>query len=93
MARLKGKALTSNSSFLQANYLFSEAVRGTEQHLLPLWRDWLLMTLKAYSASKDIGWAQQALVILPYAIRYKTHKTKLILGPVMGLLQEKQGVK
>ena len=93
VARLKGKALTSNNSFTHANALFSEVVRGTEQHLLPLWRDWLLTTLKAYELQKDVGWAQQALVILPYAIRYKTHKTKLILGPVLGLLQEKQGVK
>jgi len=31
------------------------------------------------------------LSILPYALRYKTHKTKLILAPVLKILAAEQG--
>lgn len=75
----------------QADALFMDTVKGVEQHLLPLWRDWLNLSLKAYKQTNKTEWAQSVLAILPYALRYKTHKTKLIMAPVMQLLYNLQG--
>ena len=70
--------LVADNKLDQADALFVETIRGVEQHLLPLWRDWLILTLKAYKDTGKIDWAQSVLSILPYALRYKTQKTKLI---------------
>jgi hypothetical protein len=48
------------------------------------------MCFKAYDSTKKIEWAQSALSILPYALRYKTHKTKLILAPAIKILSSLQ---
>lgn len=86
ITRLKAKVLISDSKYDQADNMFVEAVKGVEQHLLPLWRDWLVLSLRAYKDTGKIEWANSVLAILPYALRYKTHKTKLILAPVMQML-------
>ena len=70
--------MVADNKLDQADALFVETIRGVEQHLLPLWRDWLILTLKAYKDTGKIDWAQSVLSILPYALRYKTQKTKLI---------------
>jgi hypothetical protein len=78
--------MVADNKLEQADALFIDTVKGVEQHLLPLWRDWLVLSLKAYKETNKIEWAQSVLAILPYALRYKTNKTKLILAPVMQLL-------
>jgi len=45
---LKGKVLAADGKYDQADALFIETIKGVEQHLLPLWRDWLVLSLKAY---------------------------------------------
>ena len=87
---MKAKVLVENKLYDQANTLLSDSLKGVEHHLLPLWRDWLVLSIKAYEESGKIEWAQSALAILPYALRYKTQKTKLILAPILRILSKHQ---
>ena len=91
ISRLKAKVLLADNKITQADALLVDTVKGVEQHLLPLWRDWIILSLTAYKQTKKIEWAQSVLAILPYALRYKGYRTKLILAPVMQLLYELQG--
>ena len=86
ISRLKAKILVADNKLDQADALLVDTIKGVEQHLLPLWRDWLILSLRAYKQTRKIEWAQSVLAILPYALRYKTQKTKLILAPVIQLL-------
>jgi hypothetical protein len=54
-----------------------------------------VLSLRAYKETGKLEWAQSVLAILPYALRYKQNKTKLILAPVMEILfslQKNEGI-
>ncbi len=74
----------------KANKIYSEAIEKAEQHTMiaALWRDWMLLCFQAYKSTKVIDWAQSAVALLPYALKYKPHKTKMLLAPFFGILKE-----
>ena len=71
--------------------MFSEATRNNDQNLLQLWRDWLVLCITAYEKEKTMQWAQLAVTTLPYALRYKPSKTRLLLAPVFSFISHFQG--
>ena len=50
--RLKCEMLTKENKFEEANSIYNEALKVVDQNLLTLWRDWMLMNIKAYETHK-----------------------------------------
>lgn len=86
--RLKAKLYKERGSYHQANEIYFEAVNLSDQQLLPVWRDWMLMSMEAYGKTNDNAWAYSAISALPYTLRHKTHKTKLLLAPIFKMLKK-----
>jgi hypothetical protein len=63
-------------------------LRGVDQHLLALWRDWMVLSIKAYEKTKKISWAKAAISVFPYALKCKPRKTRLLLSPIIGMFKE-----
>lgn len=91
ITRLRAKVLIEGELYNEANTLFADAVRNNDQNLLPLWRDWLVLCILAYEKDHNIQWAELAITTLPYALRYKPYKTKLLLAPVFTFISAFQG--
>lgn len=91
ITRLRAKVLIDGELYNEANTLFADAVRNNDQNLLPLWRDWLVLCILAYEKDHNIQWAELAITTLPYALRYKPYKTKLLLAPVFTFISTFQG--
>lgn len=85
--RLKAKVYVKDNLFEEANEIYVESLKGVEQHLLSLWRDWMVMCIKAYEKTKKPSWAKAAISVFPYALRYKSKKTRLLLSPIIGILK------
>ena len=47
--RLKAKLYKERGFYKQANELYFEAVNLSDQQLLTVWRDWMLMSIEAYN--------------------------------------------
>ena len=60
----------------------------SDQQLLTVWRDWMIMSIEAYSKTKENNWAYTAISALPYTLRHKTYKTKLLLAPIFKILKD-----
>jgi hypothetical protein len=86
--RLKAKVFVKDGYFEAANDIYLENLKGVEQHLLSLWRDWMIMSVKAYEQTKKISWAKSAIAVFPYALRYKCKKTRLLIGPIINICKE-----
>ena len=50
--RLRCKMLTKENRFDEANSMYNEAIKAADQNLLTLWRDWMIMNIKAYELHK-----------------------------------------
>lgn len=50
--RLKCEMLTRENRFEEANSVYNESLKVVDQNLLTLWRDWMLMNIKAYETHK-----------------------------------------
>lgn len=48
----------------------------------------MLMSIEAYSKTGENAWAYSAISALPYTLRHKTHKTKLLLAPIFKMLRK-----
>lgn len=46
------------------------------------------MSIEAYNKTKDNSWAYSAISALPYTLRHKTYKTKLLLAPIFKILKD-----
>lgn len=86
ISRLSAKLYVKQGCFEEANAVYMQSLKSVDQHLLPLWRDWMVMCFEAYAATDRIEWAQSAIAILPYALRYKPHKVRLIIAPILSIL-------
>lgn len=78
--------LTKENRFDEANSMYNEAIKAADQNLLTLWRDWMIMNIKAYELHKKNDYAYSAISTLPYTLRHKPHKTKLMLAPIFRML-------
>lgn len=48
----------------------------------------MVMSIEAYNKTKDNNWAYSAISALPYTLRHKTYKTKLLLAPIFKILKD-----
>ena len=53
----------------------------------------MIICMKGYEKTRRVEWAQMVIITLPYALRYKTHKTKLIIAPVLQIISSLQGTE
>ena len=83
--------LIDSKLYAEANTLFMEAVRNNDQNLMPLWRDWMVLCITAFEKDRNVQWAELAITTLPYALRYKPNKTKLLLAPIFSFISAFQG--
>jgi hypothetical protein len=88
LARLRAKVYVKDGYFEEANEIYLESLKSVEQHLLSMWRDWMVMCIKAYEKTKKASWAKAAIAVFPYALRYKSKKTRLILSPVINICKD-----
>jgi hypothetical protein len=86
--RLKAKLYKERGDYNMANEIYYEAVSLSDQQLMTVWRDWMLMSIEAYSKTGDKIWAHSAIAALPYTLRHKIHKTKLLLAPIFKMIKE-----
>ena len=47
----------------------------------------MLLCIEVYQKTNAKEWAFSAVATLPYALRYKTNKTKLLLAPIIKILK------
>ena len=90
MARLKAKIYTEKGNYEYANQIFTEAVNIGENQILAmcaLWRDWMVMSCEAYEKTGQKEWAYTAVSTLPFSLRHKKHKTKLLLAPIFKMIK------
>lgn len=80
--------MAKRNKYSEANAIYEESLKGIEHHLLPLWRDWMVMCLRAHQETGQMSWAKSAISILPYALRCKPHKTKLQISSFFTLLSK-----
>ena len=95
--RLKGKIYKEKGNYEYANQIYSEAVfSGQEQPVLAmcsLWRDWMVMSCEAYEKTGQKEWAYTAISTLPFSLRYKSHKTKLLIAPIFKMFKNLENDK
>jgi hypothetical protein len=48
----------------------------------------MVMCIKAYEKTKKNSWAKAAIAVFPYALRYKSKKTRLLLSSIINILRE-----
>lgn len=48
----------------------------------------MVMCIKAYDKTKKVEWAESAVSIFPYALRYKNQKTRLLMAPILGYFKD-----
>lgn len=48
----------------------------------------MVMCIKAYEKTRKISWARAAISVFPYALRYKSKKTRLLLSPIINFCKE-----
>lgn len=48
----------------------------------------MIMSIKAYEKTKKVSWGKSALSVFPYALRYKYKKTRLLLSPILKIINE-----
>lgn len=47
----------------------------------------MLMNIKAFEAENKKEWALSAIATLPYTLRHKPHKTKLLIAPIFRIIE------
>ncbi len=47
----------------------------------------MVMSIEAFSKTGENNWAYSAISALPYTLRHKTNKTKLLLAPIFKILK------
>lgn len=47
----------------------------------------MVMSIEAFNKTGDNNWAYSAISALPYTLRHKTNKTKLLLAPIFKILK------
>lgn len=48
----------------------------------------MLMSIEAYQKTGDRNWAYTAISAMPYTLRHKTFKTKLLLAPIFKMMKQ-----
>jgi hypothetical protein len=48
----------------------------------------MLMSIEAYNKTNDQIWAYSAISTVPYTLRHKTYKTKLLLAPIFRMIKK-----
>lgn len=51
----------------------------------------MVLNVEAYEKTGRVEWAQMAIIALPYALRYKSQKTKLLLAPIFKIISSLHG--
>jgi hypothetical protein len=51
----------------------------------------MVLCITAFEKDKNAQWAELAITTLPYALRYKPNKTKLLLAPIFSFISAFQG--
>lgn len=46
------------------------------------------MSIEAYNQTGEPNWAHSAISALPYTLRHKTYKTKLLLAPIFSIIKK-----